>query len=262
MDYDNIDIRRDGAVATLTINRPDAANALDLPTTRDFMDAAIELDEDADVRAVVITGAGRFFCAGGDLGSFAKFGDGVAARLKEMTAYLHAAVTRLVRMDAPVIAAVNGTAAGAGMSLAVACDMAIAAESASFTMAYTAAGLSPDGSSTWFLPRRIGDRRTRELMLTNRKLSSAEALDWGVVNQVVADDAVLGEAQQLAARLADGPTRAYGAVKQLLVQTFENGLETQMEHEGRTIAALSATADGQEGINAFMAKRRPQFTGR
>ena len=128
-------------------------------------------------------------------------------------------------------------------------------------MAYTAAGLSPDGSSTWFLPRRIGDRRTRELMLTNRRLTSAEALEWGVVNQVVPDDRVLEVAHALAVRLAAGPTRAFGAVKQLLAQTFENGLETQMEHEGRTIAGLSASVDGQEGIQAFLEKRKPNFTG-
>ena len=144
----------------------------------------------------------------------------------------------------------------------MAADLAIAAESAVMTMAYTNAGLSPDGSSTYYMPRKIGDRRTRELMLTNRVLTSAEALDWGVVNQVVADDEVLPAAQKLAAKLASGPTRAYGQVKALLDGSFDQSLESQMELEARAIAGLVTTSDGQEGLHAFLEKRKPQFSGR
>ena len=143
----------------------------------------------------------------------------------------------------------------------MACDLAIAAESAVFTMAYTRAGLSPDGSSTFFMPRKIGDRRARELMLTNRVLTSAEALDWGVVNEVVPNEEVLPRANGLAQRFAMGPTAAFGAVKTLLNGTFDQTLESQMELEARTIGDLVLGADGQEGIHAFLEKRKPTFKG-
>jgi 2-(1,2-epoxy-1,2-dihydrophenyl)acetyl-CoA isomerase len=156
---------------------------------------------------------------------------------------------------------VNGTAAGAGMSLAIAGDLVLAAESASFTMAYTAAGLAPDGSSSWLMPRLIGMRRTQELMLTNRTLSAREAAEWGLVTRVVPDAELQAEAAALAARLAQGPTRAYGVVKSLLAETFSTAYEAQLEHEARGIAAMARTADGQEGIRAFLEKRAARFTG-
>lgn len=249
-------------VAEVTFNRPDAANALDLATSRDFMEVAIRCDEDPAVRAVVITGKGKMFSAGGDLGSFAKAGDQMAALLKEMTTYLHAGVSRLARMRAPVIGAVNGTAAGAGFSLVCSTDLAIAAESAKFTMAYTKAGLTPDGSSTYFMPRLLGSHRTLELMLTNRVLSAAEAAEWGLINRVVPDDQVLREARALAAQLAAGPTEAIGGVKKMVIGSLGESLETQMELETRTIAAMAHTEDAREGIDAFFAKRPAKFRGR
>jgi len=262
MSYENITLERRDGVATLTLNRPNTANSIDLPLARELMDAAIVCDDDPETRAVILTGAGKMFCAGGDLRSFGDAGLGVGSKLKELTAYLHAAISRLTRMNAPVIAAVNGMAAGAGFSLAIAADMTIASDTAGFVMAYTQAGLVPDGSSTFFLPRRIGDRRTRELMLTNRRLSAAEALDWGLVNQIVAADQLLPTAEKLAATLAAGPTRSFGAVKALLNETFEHGLESQMELEARAIAAASISPDGQEGIRAFLEKRKPTFSGK
>jgi 2-(1,2-epoxy-1,2-dihydrophenyl)acetyl-CoA isomerase len=248
-------------VAKITLDRPDAANGIDLALGRDLMRVAIRCDEDPDVRAVLLTGAGKMFCAGGDLKSFASFGDDLPAALKELTTYLHAATSRLARMDAPLVVAVNGAAAGAGMSLAVAGDLVVAAASAKFTMAYTAAGLSPDGSSTYYLPRLIGLRRTQELMFTNRRLSADEALEWGLVNRVVPDEALLDEAGKLAAQLAQGPTRAHGTLKTLLDASFSGTLETQMELEARGIAVMAGTPDGKEGIQAFLEKRRPTFTG-
>ena len=262
MTYENLTLERADGVATLTLNRPNAANSIDIPLARELMDAAIVCDDDPAIRAVILTGAGAMFSAGGDLRSFRTAGKDIGSRLKELTAYLHAAISRLVRMDAPLIAAVNGMAAGAGFSLAVAADLTIASDAAAFVMAYTAAGLVPDGSSTFFLPRRIGDRRARELMLTNRRLSAAEALDWGVVNQVVPAAELIPTAQKLARTLAAGPTRSFGATKALLNATFENGLETQMELEARAIAGVSIGPDGQEGIAAFLEKRKPQFSGR
>ncbi len=259
---DTILFERRGGVAEITFNRPDAANALDLETSRALMELAIRCDEDPAVRAVLLTGSGKMFSAGGDLGSFAKAGDGMAALLKEMTTYLHAAISRFARMRAPLIGAINGTAAGAGFSVVCSTDLAIAAESAKFTMAYTKAGLTPDGSSTYFLPRLLGSHRTLELMLTNRVLTAQEAAEWGLVNRVVPDDQVLDQARALADELAAGPTEAYGGVKKMVLGSASETLETQMELETRTIAEMAHTADAKEGIDAFFAKRPPTFEGR
>jgi 2-(1,2-epoxy-1,2-dihydrophenyl)acetyl-CoA isomerase len=251
---------RDG-VARITLNRPEAANSLNEALARDFMHAMLRCDEDPAVRAVVLTGAGRMFCAGGDLKSFAAQGENLPAHLKEVTTYFHAGISRMARMDAPVVAAVNGAAAGAGMSLACACDLVVAGESARFTMAYTRAGLTPDGSSTYFLPRIVGLKRALELTLTNRLLSAREAQDWGIVARVVADTDLLDEAATMAAELAAGPTKALGMAKRLLHTGWNESLETQMEHESQGIAAMAHTADGREGIDAFLNKRAPAFRG-
>ena len=169
----------------------------------------------------------------------------------KMTGDLHLALSRLARNAAPVIAAVNGTAAGAGFSLLMAADLAIAAENAVMTMAYTNAGLSPDGSSTYYMPHKIGDRRARELMLTNRVLNAQEALDWGVVNQVVADGDVLDVAHEASAKARSRADSAFGQVKALLNSSFDHSLESQMELEARAIAGLVGSPDGQEGLHAF-----------
>ncbi len=262
MNHQSITFDVDQGVARIALNRPDSANAMNLGLMQELMMASIRCDEDPAIRAVTITGSGRFFCAGGDLVSFAQAGDQMPALLKQLTIYLHAAVSRFARMNAPVIAAINGVAGGGGMSLACAADLAIAAESAKFTMAYTNAGLSPDGSSTFFLPRLVGHRRAQELILTNRVLSAREALDWGIVNKVVPDADLQNEAQALAVRFASGPTSAYGEAKRLLVQSAAESLDTQMELEARAIAALGRGADAKEGIAAFLKKRKPSFVGR
>ena len=261
MNYETLIYEVADNVATITFNTPKAANVLSPLGTKEFRAVAEAADDDPNVRALVLTGAGKMFCAGGDLGSFAGAGSGARRLMMEMAGDLHMGLSRLARTNAPVIGAINGTAAGAGLSLVMACDLAVAAESAVFTMAYTRAGLSPDGSSTYYMPRKIGDRRSRELMLTNRVLSSAEALEWGVVNEVVANEQVLTRAGTLALQLAKGPTAAFGAVKSLLNGTFEQTLESQMELEARAIADLVLGADGQEGIHAFLEKRKPQFKG-
>lgn len=261
MGYQTLEFKVDSGVATITFNRPESMNAMSPQMAAELHDAALVIDADVDIRAVVLTGAGKVFCAGGDLGEFAAAGEGARTLIMKMTGDLHLALSRLARNSAPVIAAVNGTAAGAGFSLLMAADLAVAAESAVMTMAYTNAGLSPDGSSTYYMPRKIGDRRTRELMLTNRVLSAADALNWGVVNQVVSDEDVVPIAQKLATKLAAGPTQAYGCVKALLDCSFDHSLEAQMELEARAIAEMVGSKDGQEGMHAFLAKREPQFTG-
>ncbi len=254
-------VERNEGVLEITLNRPESGNALSPQLARELAEVANSASGDKSVRAIILTGAGRMFCAGGDLTAFADAGDGSHALLLNMTGDVHAAVSRFARMNAPLITAVNGMAAGGGFSLAIGGDMILGAESSRYLLAYTNAGLSPDGSSSWFLPRRVGHARASELMLTNRVLTSAEALAWGLINRVVADDALLDEARKLGAKLARGPTRAFGTVKRLLNESFTSGLETQMEYEARGIADSSVTADGREGVRAFIEKRKPAFTG-
>lgn len=261
MEYETFTYDVANGVARITLDRPDSFNAMNIQMAKDLMDASIRMDADPGVRVVVITGKGKAFCAGGDLVSFSEKGDDMPAFAKEMTVYLHAAISNLNRMDAPVIAAVNGVAAGAGMSLVCATDLAIAAESSAYTMAYTLAGLSPDGSGTYFVSRLVGMRRAKELALTNRKLTSAEALDWGLVNSVVPDADLAAEVDKLATRLAKGPTRAYGMAKRLIMEGTSASLETQMQVEAEGITAMMRTRDGREGIDAFVNKRKPDFTG-
>jgi 2-(1,2-epoxy-1,2-dihydrophenyl)acetyl-CoA isomerase len=261
MDYQTLNFDVDSGVATITLNRPEALNAMSPAMAKELHEVALQIDANNSVRAVILTGTGKAFCAGGDLGAFVAAGEQARTLILQMTGDLHLALSRLSRNRAPVIAALNGTAAGAGFSLAMAADLAIAEEQAVFTMAYTNAGLSPDGSSTYFMPRKIGDRRTRELMLTNRVLTAPEALDWGVVNQVVESGGALAAARVMAAGMAQGPTEAYAQVKRLLDSSFSQSLETQMELEARAIADQVASVDGQEGMLAFVEKRKPQFRG-
>jgi 2-(1,2-epoxy-1,2-dihydrophenyl)acetyl-CoA isomerase len=257
LDYD----LRDG-VAWITFDRPERFNALDPAMARELCDVANRCSSDRAVRAAVITGRGeQAFCAGGDVSAFAARLDDIEVLVKEMTTCLHAAVSRFARMRAPLIAAVNGVAAGAGFSLVTCCDLALAADHATFTSAYTRIGLTPDGSSTHALARVVGTRRAMELYLTNRVLGATEALDWGLVNRVVPAAELTAEAAALARRLADGPTAAYGGVKALLQSAASESLETQMELEAQRIAAAGASRDGQEGIRAFLEKRPPRFTG-
>lgn len=248
-------------VARITFNRPDAANSMNLAMSKELLDAAMRCDEDPAVRAVVITGKGRMFSAGGDLKEFNAQGEHLAYHVKEMTTYLHGAISHFTRMSAPVIAAVNGTAAGGGMGPVVSADIALAAESARFTMAYTAAGLTPDLSTTYFLPRLVGMRRAMELTLTNRVLSAQEALEWGLITQVVPDIELMEQAEALARKLASGPTIALKAAKRLLLSGWTESLETQMELECRSISDMGRTADTREGIAAFLEKRPPKYTG-
>jgi 2-(1,2-epoxy-1,2-dihydrophenyl)acetyl-CoA isomerase len=252
-------LERRGALAVLTLNRPTVGNAIDVPLARALMDAALACDEDDSIRCVLLTGAGRMFCAGGDVGGFAKAGDNAGALVKEITGYLHVAISRLSRMGKPLVCAINGPAAGAGFPLALLGDLVIAAKSAHFTLAYTAIGLTPDGSSTWLLPRLVGLRLTQELVLTNRRVAAEEAVTLGLITRVVDDAELASEAEKLAATLAAGATQAFGAARRLLLQSFESSLETQMERESRTIGEAARSAHGREGIAAFLGKRKPEF---
>lgn len=256
-EFETLTFTETGPVTTIVLNRPDAANGMNDVLTRELAVAAALCDT-AATKVVTITGAGRFFCAGGDLKAMAAAPD-AGTFVKGIAADLHRALSTFARMDAVVITSVNGTAAGAGFSLAVTGDLAIAAESAKFTMAYTKAGLSPDGSSSYYLPRLIGIRRTQQLMLANRTLTAAEALDWGLLTEVVPDADLGARTEELAGQMAATSRTSNAAVKRLLLDTFSNGIESQMELEARYIADCARSADGQEGIAAFVCKRAPTF---
>ncbi len=262
MDYQKIVLEVRDGIATITLNRPEAFNALDLQLAQEFHHAVVTCSEDDAVRVVVVTGSGRAFCAGGDVKGFCEHIEQVGVHVKLLTAEMHAAVSRLVRMLKPTISAVNGVAAGGGMALALAGDLILAAESARFTMAYTQIGASPDGSSTFFLPRLIGVKRALELTYLNPVLSAREAMEWGIVNRVFPDDQFSQEVHKIATQLAQGPTLAYGRAKCLLYRSTSETLETQMEHESQAIAACGRTADFREGVFAFAEKRKPTFQGR
>lgn len=255
--YETLTFEQAGAITRITLDRPDAANGMNDTMTRELAHAARRCDA-AGTKVVVLTGSGRFFCAGGDLKSFAT-AESRGRYIKGVADDLHRAISTFARMDAVLITAVNGTAAGAGFSLGVAGDLVLAAESASFTMAYTKVGLSPDGAASYSLPRLVGIRRAQELMLTNRTLSAAEAHDWGLVTEVVADAELAARATELAEQVAAGSAGSNGAVKSLLLSSLKNSIEEQMEAEARSIAARADSADGREGVDAFLAKRRAEF---
>ncbi|MEO1064659.1 MAG: enoyl-CoA hydratase-related protein [Actinomycetota bacterium] len=261
LSLDTLDLTVDDTgLARLVINRPDAANALDRQMAADFRTVAIALDSTRAARAVLVTANGPIFCGGGDLRGFAE-SDDTYSLVSEMTVDFHAAVARLSKLDAPVVAAVAGAAGGAGMSLVAAFDLVVAGESAKFTMGYTKAGLVPDGSSSFFLARCVGYKRALDLALTNRVLSAAEAEEWGLVTRVVPDGDVDAEAEALATKLAAGPTRTFGLTKRLILAGANSALEEAMERESMSIAAATRTADSAEGIDAFLNKRRPDFRG-
>lgn len=250
---------RDGATARITLSRPSFGNALTVPMAQALCDAAIVCDEEDSIRCVVVTGAGRFYCAGGDVTGFAEAGEKAPVLIKSVTAPLHSAIARLLRMNKPLITAINGPAAGAGIGLAVMGDIVLVDPAAHFTPAYPAVGLSPDGGASWFLPRLIGMRRTQEFLLTNRRVKAEEAVAMGLATRVCDEGRLMDEASALAATLGASATSALGATRRLLLDSSHNSLETQMELESRSIAAQSRTPEGREGVAAFMDKRPPRF---
>jgi len=263
---DPVLLRIDGAVATITLNRPQVLNALDA-TMVDELAAAIERVESASgLRVVVLAGAGAGFMAGGDIRGFK---DVMHLPPAEKRAYferfihrVHPVIIAMRRLPLPIVARVHGAVAGIGMSLMLASDLAIAAENAVFTLAYCHLGTTPDGGSTYFLPRLVGLKRAMELALTNRVLSAQEACEWGIVTEVVPPDSLAARTEALARTLAQGPTGAFGSAKRLLHEGWNQTLETQMELESRAIAEAGGTADGQEGIRAFVEKRKARFVGK
>jgi 2-(1,2-epoxy-1,2-dihydrophenyl)acetyl-CoA isomerase len=246
-------------VAHVTLNRPEAANAIDATVARELHDALLRSERNPSVRAVVLSATGSMFSGGGNLKTFAEHGESVTAYVKETTLWLHDAISIMARMAPPVICAVNGIAAGGGLGLVAGCDLAIAAASARFTMAYTAIGLTPDAGTTYNITRLVGLRRALELTLTNRVLSAEEALAWGLVNQVVPDSQLQEASLRLARQLSSGATGALGQAKRLLRRAWTETLETQMADERESIVAATLSRESAEGIAAFVEKRPPRF---
>ncbi len=254
----SVEVETRGAVALVTLNRPQNSNTLNLQMAMDLLAAAMTCARNAAVRAVVLTGAGRHFCFGGDLRGMTSHTGAASDYVRELTTYLHAAISQFVRMDAPVIAAVNGTAAGAGVGLVAMADLAVCGSSSKFNLAYTSVGLTPDAGTSFLLPRIVGVKRAMELLLLNRALPAAEALTWGLVNEVVSDEQLPARALEIAEQLARGPSGAFGATKRLLAHSL-GAFESQMVLESETIAAHAVSAEGAEGIEAFLDKRKPRF---
>ena len=247
-------------LATITLSRPEAGNAMDWALLERLGQQVDQLESDRAVRAILLAAQGKNFCVGGDISAFAGQADR-SAFIGDLAGLLHHSLLKLTEHPAPVVVAVQGAAAGAGLSLAAAGDLVLAGRSASFTMAYTGIGLSSDGGATWSLPRLIGLRLTQELAYTNRRLSADEALACGLVTRVVDDDVLLTEARSLALQLAQGPTAAFGSMKRLLGASSQAALPAQLQAEASAISQTMATADAAEGIAAFLDRRKPAFRG-
>jgi 2-(1,2-epoxy-1,2-dihydrophenyl)acetyl-CoA isomerase len=259
--HETIDVTVEDGAATILLNRPDALNAWNEQFGQDLKDAVEALGADEAVRAVLITGAGRGFSSGADLKENRSEGDGVpdlSQRLKEI---YHPVILGLREMPKPVVAAVNGPAVGIGASLAFAADLIVAAESAYFLLAFVNIGLVPDGGSTAFLPARIGLARSTEMAMLGEKVPASQALEWGMINRVVADDVLEREGRALLERLAKGPTKSYAGAKKLLNRRVYADLEGQLDAEADAQKEQGGSKDFIEGVVAFIQKRDPNFTG-
>ena len=253
-----VEVARDGATMTITLNRPEVLNAFNAAMHRELA-AALRQAREHEVRAVVITGAGRGFCVGQDL---AEFRDGPGEIGERLRRTYHPNVLAIRALEKPVIAAVNGPAAGAGLSFACACDVRIAAESATFVPAFINIGLIPDSGGSFFVERLLGYARAFEWLTSGRRLGAAEARDWGLVSDVVESAALVDRAREVAERLAAMPTRGIGMTKRLLDGAATRTLEEQLELEAQLQTAATRSADFREGVAAFLEKREPRFVGR
>ncbi|HJV03866.1 MAG TPA: enoyl-CoA hydratase-related protein [Actinomycetota bacterium] len=263
MAYEQIAFEPDGAVARITLNRPDKLNALTAVMSDELVDALGRVEREDGLRAVLLTGAGRGFCAGQDLTEFDEaYRKGERPDIREhLTRTYHRLIPAMTGLPKPIVCAVNGVAAGAGVSLALACDIRLAGASARFTQAFVKIGLIPDSGGTYLLPRAVGYAKALELSLTGDLLDAGTARDIGLVSQVVPDEDLTAEAGELAARLAAMPTRALGETKRLLQASLAPPLEEALAREAEAQARMSQTDDHLEGVMAFAEKREPRFRG-
>jgi 2-(1,2-epoxy-1,2-dihydrophenyl)acetyl-CoA isomerase len=256
---DPILTRRHGKILEVTLNRPEAYNALNLDMMNLLAEALSLGTRDDSIKGVLITGRGKAFCSGGDLKWISQQKDDAGSVLHRLAPQFHLSIHQIRRMEKPVIAAINGIAAGGGFSLALACDFRVMAQSANLRQAYTSSGLSIDGGGSFALPRLVGLARAMEIMAFDDPISSAQALEWGLVTKVVPDEEVLSESVAILERLAMTSLHSFAWSKKLMTDSFNNTLETQLELESQGISACGAHPDGQEGIKAFVEKRKPAF---
>ena len=251
-----------GAIGTLTFNRPNVFNAMNDEMILSLRDLTASMLSSTTLRVLIIKGAGKAFVAGGDVGLFYQRRDVIADEVKPMGDALHAGIINLRNLPFPVIAQIHGAVAGAGLSVALACDFAIAAEGAQFSTAYAKIGLSPDGGSTFFLPRIVGMRKATELVMLSETLTAAQAGELGLVNRVVPADQLDAEVQKLATRLASGATQAFARAKRLITQSFTTPIQQHLDDEIAYFSECARTADFKEGVTAFVEKRKPDFKGK
>lgn len=246
-------------IAWLTLARPEKRNAVDPEFAFRLHELAERCAADQAIRCAVLTGSGKFFCVGGDIDAFSAAGEDAEAAVGSLARSFHSGIHRLATMEKPLVTAINGPAAGAGLSLAILGDIALSAASAHFTSAYSAVGLTPDGGASWWLPRLVGMRRAQEMVLTNRRIGAEEAAAIGLVTGVVPDDALRAEASTVASALAKGPIRALARCRNLLRESATADLSSQLDREAASIAKSAGAAEGREGVAAFLAKRPPRF---
>ncbi len=260
MAYETIDFKLEGGIARLTLNRPDRLNSFTVQMHEEVADALSQLD---GARTLILTGAGRGFCAGQDLADRAVAPGGDAVDLGEsVEKRWNPLVRRLTSLPLPVIARVNGVAAGAGANIALACDIVIAAKSAKFIQSFAAIGLIPDSGGTWALPRLVGQARALGLALTGDPLPAAQAAEWGLIWKAVEDDQLDAEVDALAAKFAAGPPRGLAAIKRMIRESWGHSLDEELEHQRDMMRELGFSDDYREGVAAFMEKRKPTFTGK
>jgi 2-(1,2-epoxy-1,2-dihydrophenyl)acetyl-CoA isomerase len=262
MSYESIDLSIDDGLARVVLNQPGLGNPFNEVFCREWADLANELSGRNDVRAVLISAAGKFFSVGGDIGMFVGHLDDLPAGIRQWTVGLHMGMARLARLDAPVVAAVHATAAGGAVALVAGCDLVYAARSAAFGAAYTSIGYSVDAGASFNLASRMGLARARRFVLGGETLKADDAAAAGLVDYVVDDGQVLAEAEKAARRLASGPTRAYGEIRRLFRTSLSQPFEAQLEDEAQAIARMAGTDDAREGIRAFVEKRKPKFIGK
>ena len=264
MQFETVKYERDGDVSLITFNRPDALNALSLQLTRDI-DEAIRRSVDDGARAIVLTGSGRAFCSGGDLREMKSMWEKegrIEAFLEDPLAALHRVIRSIRETPIPFIAAVNGICAGAGTNIALACDLIVAADNASFNEAFVKIGLTPDCGGSFFLPRAIGEKLAAELFMTGENVSAERAAQFGMINRVVPTDDLLVDTLMLAKRLAEAPSAGIGRIKKLLNASYANTLEEQLALEHKLQIESGKSDDFREGVSAFFEKRAARFTGR
>jgi len=249
-------------IATIAFNRPEMMNCFDSQMADELEDLTEQVARDGNIRAVILTGRGPLFMAGGDIRFFYESLDVMPSGVMKIVRRLNASIINLMQMPKPVLASVHGSVAGVGMSFMMACDLVIAAEHTKFTMAYSGIGISPDGGASFNLPRLVGPKKAMEWLLLPDVFDTATAMKEGLVNWVVSADKLAHETLRIAKRLAAGPTCSYAHTKRLVNQTWQNTLETQLEKEGRAFETCSATEDFKKGVKGFLKKNQPEFVGR